>query len=265
MIKTENLVIFTGTNSELARPFVNYFSQQTKTKIIATFNNRPIQATKNIIPIQVNLENKQETSEKIKNILEKQDISYLKKLYLMHMIGMFKYEGEKQIPEIDRDGDEIDDEVYNSNITVFDNVYDILQEYINFQNNSSIQTYLFNIGSKRDYNPSRVPRRSYAIVKNILREKFKTLSHSYKNIHSLFINASTIDILKERQLRPLGEYKYWLSVDKIYQQSIQELQCLKGNKEVEIFKYHPLYETAFQYETLEQTHNRWMREMGKKR
>gem|GEM_PF-1902194 len=91
--------------------------------------------------------------------------------------------------------------MFASNVAVFNNIYDVVHKTL-FADDDQKELYLFNVGSKRDYNPSIVPRRSYAISKNILRNIFRYLSTTYSNVNSLFINASTIDISKERELRP---------------------------------------------------------------
>ncbi|MEI6773456.1 MAG: hypothetical protein WCL18_01105 [bacterium] len=70
----------------MAKPFVDYFSRQIHTKIIATFNNRPIALTDTIIPVQVDLQNRKETQDKISKVLQEQQLHDLKKVYIMHMI-----------------------------------------------------------------------------------------------------------------------------------------------------------------------------------
>jgi hypothetical protein len=257
---TETLVIYSGANSEIARPFLDFFSNQTWTKILALFKTSPIISTENIIPVKIDLLDINKTKNALLQSLQCNDFSMLKKIYFLHFVWGFKYEGKNQIPEIDNDNDGIDDEIFSSNITTFNNIFDILYTYRN-NSNKEIPITLFNIGSKRDHNPKAVPWPSYAIVKNKLRKKFSYLSNSWNNINGLFINAATIDISKERKLRPFGEYEYWLSVNEIFEKSILELQSADWYKELEIYKYHPKYETHFKQETLDNTHDRWLKEM----
>lgn len=262
MNKTKKLVIVSGANSELAQPFMDYFSQQTKTKIIAIFKNREIKDTKSIVPLQCDLMDDVHIKNKLIDVLLSSKDLNLDKMYFLHMIGSFKYEWLNQTPEVDLNWDWIDDDIYDSNIKTFDNVFAWIYDFFK-EIKKDIPLSLFNVGSKRDYDPTIVPWKSYSMVKNILRKKFQELSQKYKNINSLFVNAATIDISKERKLRPFGEYEYRLSINDIFEKSIHELENVEWYKELEIYKYHPKYETNFKNESLQDTHDRWMKEMWK--
>jgi hypothetical protein len=260
MKKPTELVILTGANSSLSLPFISYFNQKNTTKIIALFKNNPIEAKWNIIPLQCDLVVSEDIKHKLQEIFSSDLMSDIKKVYLMHMMWSFKYEGISQIPEKDDDKDGIDDDIFESNVTAFENVLNALQSSYTVDDNH--QLILFNVWSKRDYNPDGVPWKSYALAKNILRDKFKKLSDSNKNIQGLFINAGTIDIDKERILRPFGEYTFRLKPQEIFEWSIYELEHIEWYKELELYKFHPKYETHFREETLMDTHERWLKEMG---
>ena len=68
MNNPKKIVIISGANSELARPFISHFSQQINTKILALFRSNEIERTPSIIPLQCDLL-KEESKEKIFNAL----------------------------------------------------------------------------------------------------------------------------------------------------------------------------------------------------
>ncbi|MEI7478427.1 MAG: hypothetical protein WCJ81_08400 [bacterium] len=72
------------------------------------------------------------------------------------------------------------------------------------------------------------PWHSYSIVKNILREQFKKeVGLHPARMNALFVNAGTIDMDKERQLRPYADQEYRLSREELFEQTIHDLETVK--------------------------------------
>jgi hypothetical protein len=257
----KKLIIVSWFNSEIATPYINYFKNQSETKIVWLFKSRPVKHDNNIYPLECDLLNWQKIAHQLIDLLDTNQYEWIDKVFFLHFVWSFKYEWLSIDKDNDLNNDGIDDETFDTNINTFENVYETIK--IVMQNKwSDAKLTLFNIWSKRDYNPKNVPWPSYAIVKNMLRKKFHALTRENDNCNALFINAWTIDIEKERLLRPNWEYTYWLSTQEVFDQSINDLETVSWYKEIELFKYHPKYETEFKNETLLDTHNRWLYEMG---
>jgi hypothetical protein len=81
-------------------------------------------------------------------------------------------------------------------------------------------------------------------------------------VNSLFINAGTIDIEKERKLRPFADQEYWLTPQEVFDSTISTLVTASGYREMTLYKKHPQYNKKYENETLLETHKRRIREMG---
>jgi hypothetical protein len=256
------LAIITWANSQLASNYLDYF-QQTKKDVLATFQSHVIPNAWHLTAVKVDLENSLETKQVLFDIFNDKKIEQYSKIIFMHLVWKFFYEGLLMNHDCFH-------ETYKSSVTTFQNVYHPLQQYLlqKLWNSKHPDITLFNIWSISDMHFWEAPWHSYSLVKNILRrtfnhEVFTSMINKKNNVHWLFINAGTIDMDKEQQLRPFADQDYWLSRDELFTQTINELETVKWYLEKTLYRPHPQYEVKYKNETLEQTHQRRLQEMWK--
>ncbi len=252
----------TWANSQLWEKYISYF-QKNKADIVAIFNSTQIHKQEYVYPLQCNLQDTVATKKAILSLFSNNstlDIKHYDKIILMHLVGWFEYEWLQLDQKIFHN-------TYRSNVTTFENIYQTLQEYICINKIKIPEIILFNIWSISDKNVWRNPWPSYSIAKNIIRKRFEQevnfATAKWNIINALVINAGTVDMDKEKNLRPYADHDFWLSRDEVFEKTIQELETVKWYKEIEIYKPHPSYESKYMNETLIDTHTRWLVEMGK--
>lgn len=180
---------------------------------------------------------------------------------LIHTVGAFKFE-EEGIAEHDADGDGIDDEVYASNVTTFENVVVPLLERLR-QEKLSVRLTVCGFGSASDKYGVKYWQ-SYTRAKNMLREKLRSLTEeSGFDVRSIFVNVSTTDTGNENRLRPLADKTYWLSPQEIVERSVQAIEVSLQWSEIEIIKPMPGFTPEY-YRDSERILKKWKGEMGKK-
>jgi NADP-dependent 3-hydroxy acid dehydrogenase YdfG len=166
----------------------------------------------------------------------------------IHLPGEFRFEDENH-PIIDNDNDGLDDSIYHSNVTTFENITPALYRLVKNTNLLKIVA----IGSTADlYN---VPYwNSFTVAKNKLRALHRKFFGDHENnnkVSSVFINVSTTDGEQLAGERPYIDKTYVLQPTEIVSQSLEwillqsvlciEINILKSNPEWlddDYFKLH---------------------------
>lgn len=167
----------------------------------------------------------------------------------IHTVGKFKF-------EISGGGKDIDQDVYESNVTTFENIKNILLKKIPHKTN--IVFCCFGSISDRYHVPYW---KSYTQAKNQLRAVMKNVS-TLSHVRSVFINVSTVDTGNENKLRPYAEKSFWLAPDKIVRESMETI--LFGTQdyaEFDIFEPHPDFSKKY-YSDHQAILKKWTTELG---
>lgn len=156
----------------------------------------------------------------------------------IHLPGEFRFEDENH-PIFDHDGDGLDDSIYNSNVTTFENITSALYTLGDNCNHLRIVA----IGSTADLYD--VPYwNSFTRAKDKLRGLYRKFygDHEHRNaVSSLFVNVSTTDGSQLAGERPFIDKTYVLQPIEIVTQSAEwvlhptpscmEINILKSNPE----------------------------------
>lgn len=158
--------------------------------------------------------------------------------------------------ENDLDKDGINDKIFASNVSTFENIFGIIQKKI--LNNTNFIAICF--GSISD--KFNVPYwSSYTHSKNILREILKNLNKINPNYKGFFANVSTVDTGNENELRPNPlEKENWLSVQEIVVNTIDEFDKKYSYLEIDLFRNSPNYTNDF-FTSHSKILRRWLKQM----
>ena len=198
--------------------------------------------------------------EAVTSSFEQIPLSDIDEIVLIHSVGKFKFEPEGN-PEIDIDGDGIDDEVYKTNIETFLNILRSLLPRIENQHREgrALSLALCGLGSISDkYQVAYWS--SYTKAKNVLRSIiYNLVQEKPESVRGLFVNVSTVDTENENELRPFADKTYWLKAKEIANASLPFVLGEESGswKQVDVFKESPLFREGY-YEDLAEIRRQWM-------
>lgn len=180
------------------------------------------------------------------------------KIVYIHLPGEFRFEDENH-PIYDNDGDGLDDSIYHSNVTTFENTTPALYRLVKNCNHLRIVA----IGSTADLYD--VPFwNSFTRAKDKLRGLFRKFYGDHENgnkVSSLFVNVSTTDGSQLAGERPYIDKTYVLQPPEIVLGS-QEfiLSNTKSCIEINILKSNPEWMDDDYFE-LHNIRERWYHDM----
>ncbi len=249
----KHLVIVSGSTGDLGRAYLEYYSKQSDTVCYGLTRREEKHPVSGVTYLSSNLEDAVATKEQIQKI----SLDGTTDVLLIHPVGKFKFEANG-IPEIDKEQDGIDDEVYRSNVDTFHHVVRPLLEQRKKHN--FIPLTLVAFGSLSD--PYTVPWwGSYTRSKLILREEMRTISRIEPRIKSLFVNLSSVKTKNEQKTRPSADIRYWLSPEQIVTRTIPLLEtCPLPYQEADLFNPFPDYHISY-YTEYDKLREKWIREM----
>lgn len=208
-------------------------------------------------------------AELVRKTIEKQaPLDSKQQVIFIHPVGKFKFEPNKK-PEIDLDGDGIDDEVLESNVSTFGNIEEPLSRFVK---QLSKVTNIVEVGFGSVSDKYKVPFwLSYSRSKDILRGEIsgraRRNSHNIK-VRGIFVNVSSVNTRNENNLRPNADRTYWLEPNEIVNDT---LRLIIGDNqrddhelryvETDVFKPRPDFDPNVYYSE-EVVLERWKREMG---
>lgn len=250
-MKHKKLAIISGATGSLGQAYLQILSKR-GIKCIGLSRKKPKKKRKSVTYLHSDLLDKFETKKALGGI----NIEEYGEVIVIHTVGKFKFEENKK-PELDINGDGIDDFVFDSNIKTFENILNFLLKKIDKKSKLTLCAF----GSVSD--KYEVPFwKSYTKSKNVLREIIKKYSNN-QNMRGVFVNVSTVDTKNENLLRPSASKKYWLTSEKIVQRTKKEI--FNGKRkfiELDIFKPNPDFKKDY-YLNHEEIFKKWKKEMKK--
>ncbi len=254
------LAIVTGVNGALGRAYANRFAIQDAFKCIGISRSVVPDKSPKVTYIEnIDLLDPERTKILADRYLPLDDVS---EVLLVHPVGKFKFE-KNQEPEIDRDDDGIDDEVYASNVNTFKNIEGPLAQLVKEQGKIT-DLLLCGFGSVSDR--YKVPLwLSYSRAKDILRQYFSVRTRqngSNIQVKGVFVNVSSVNTGNENKLRPFADKTHWLEPEEIVDDSFPViLQRRIRNIEMDVFNPIVGFDPE-KYYSVESVRERWLREMG---
>jgi NADP-dependent 3-hydroxy acid dehydrogenase YdfG len=257
----KRIIIVTGASGVVGQEYVEYFSQQPHTTCVAVSRRDLGYQCENTTSVIVDLLHKQEVEHAFGSL----NFSEIDEVVFIHPVGKFKYE-ENGIPEIDLDGDGIDDDIYKTNVETFTNVLRVLVPNIEEerQNGRDVHLALCGLGSISDKYQVKYWS-SYTKAKDVLRSIVYTLVQERSEyVRGLFVNVSTVDTKNENELRSSADKSYWLEADELVRSSIPFLlhEIAGSWKQVDIFRESPYFREGY-YEDWTLVRKAWQEQMKK--
>lgn len=241
------LVLISGVSGAMGRTYYKYF---VRLKGVVCFGiaRRPSSDSRHVA---LDLLDK----EKAEAFVQLLPIEGVSEILYMHLIGMAKFEPDGK-PEIDHDGDGIDDEVYSSNVLTLKN---IVSPLVKRAEELKIPISIVNICSISDV--YIVPLwQSYSRSKNIVRQYMKSQPAFVRNI---IINISSLKADLEKYGRPFADTSYWLNPRELLERSLPviEIRLPVRTIEVDIFNPDPNYGPEY-FTNIPLLLEKWRRDMG---
>jgi len=240
-----SLFLITGASGKLGLAFIEKLKEQ-GAKIVGISRKEIL--IEGVETFKADLLREEEVNDTLKLI----DLRSYQDIYLIHAVGKFKFEKDRQnIVDANQDG--VDDEVYATNVITLKN---ILKTLLSQKYSTKIKVCTFASISDK-YN---IPFwRSYTMSKNVMRGYLKELcKEGY--IQALVVNVSTVDTGNENNLRPRADKTYWLDTVEIVATALPELYTLSGYKEIDVIKERPGFSKDY-YLDHEAILKKWENEM----
>ncbi|MBW2990344.1 hypothetical protein KY348_01425 [Candidatus Woesearchaeota archaeon] len=246
----QTLVVIAGATGSIGNAYHQYYSKKQRTKCIGLSRQKPGFYKINLLkPLE---------TQKFARQLELKGIEHL---ILIHSIGIDKFE-INGTPEIDRDKDGIDDEVYKSNVLTFTTLAKPLTERVTRHNyKKKLKTILTFCGIGSISDTYSVPFwQSYSKSKNILREYIRNLVS--ENTRGMFVNVSSVNTGKEKQYRPCANTTHWITPQEVVRKSIPYIE----NKdvlwqEIALFRPNPKYTPSY-FKDHKKLLEKWIKDLG---
>ncbi|MFA6460646.1 MAG: hypothetical protein WCV90_00125 [Candidatus Woesearchaeota archaeon] len=187
------------------------------------------------------------------------DVRDVSGIVYMHAIGIDKFEPQGK-PQIDHDGDGIDDEVLTSNYLTFSHLAEPLIDRVRKAN---VPLTICNIGSISDV--FQVPYwQSFTKAKNKVRQFCKSVNE--EGIHSLVLNvSSTLDEEGNTYGRKNVDTNYWQTTSELVEKSFETLdsfyQSASNYAEFDLFKFNPSFRRDY-FTNLPALYATWQRDLG---
>ncbi|MEI6773457.1 MAG: hypothetical protein WCL18_01110 [bacterium] len=100
-------------------------------------------------------------------------------------------------------------------------------------------------------------------INTIMRDKLRSIAEEESNHHIVMLSLSTVATETEKKYRQFADQSYWLSGNDVVDKSISTINNRKNvYEDLPIYKYHPLYESYFKNETIDQRIERFKKEIG---
>lgn len=248
------LAIVTGAKGKLGENYVKEFSKK-DFECLAIVRSNPSELINGVVYKNANLLDKRQVKKALKDI----EWRKYEEIIIAHPVGMFKFE-EYGIPSKDTDMDGIDDEIFASNVLTFTNLFSIICKSLSkITVKPKIKILAF--GSiTHDYN---IPFwQSYTKSKQILKDSIKkAINKGDMQVKCVFVNVSTVDTGNERNLRPFGNRRYWLSTGEIVSVSLKYLNKKENWTEINVYKDNPKFNPTW-YTNHENVLKRWKEQMN---
>jgi NAD(P)-dependent dehydrogenase (short-subunit alcohol dehydrogenase family) len=254
----KTLVIVSGANGTLGRLYLQRFGSMDGFSCIGIVRQLDAARPFSGIGIQVDLLDQAQTAREIQNI----NLLEIKDIIFVHAVGKFKFE-ENGRPDLDRNHDGIDDEIYSSNVETFSNVVNPLLARLQREasDRNSIPISVCAFGSVSD--KYEVPFwRSFSKAKNILKGILGEMVESSGGfVRGTFINVSSVNTYNENTLRPNADTSGWLQPEDVVEQSLPFILDYSVSwKEIDIFKSVPGFGPHY-YRDLKRILKKWKKEM----
>lgn len=262
MNNKKNIILITGVSSIIGEEFSRYYSYGSD-NLVFTLGRKFIRSCGNTQHLIVDLLDYDKIKQKILFVLEQTKNDLIENVCIIHWAGKSKNELLGITPIIDLDGDDIDDEMFDSQIKTFDNLYDSVSSFFK-QNNlyNEIKFTIIGMGSWIDKFNSPI-HKSMREINNLMRDKLKLMAFENHNHHTIMLSLSTVATETEKQYRRFADQTYWLSGRDVVDKSIETINDWKNvYEDISIYRYHPLYESYFKNETNDQRIERFKREIG---
>lgn len=191
--------------------------------------------------------------------IESLNFSNVGRIIYMHSIGIDKFEPYGR-PEIDEDGDGIDDEVRTSNLTTFLNLF---RPLIYRAKKEDTPLTICSIGSISD--AFEVPYwQSFSRTKNEVRRICKSMSRG--NVKCLFLNVgSTLDDEGRTYGRKYADTRYWQTSRELVDKSFGIVDGFQESPasyaEFDFFKPNPSFREDY-FTNLPELYTIWQKELG---
>jgi len=265
-------VIVTGAQGALAQEYLRSFSELTQgetQRVIGlhrrTLTGEELVSSDDVTYVQVDLSDR-EITEKVLSALK---IEECKRLIVVNTIGKFKAEFKGE-PEIDVDGDGIDDEIKLSNVGVAENITSFLEGEL--AKHKELQCEFINFGSVVENEYSRHSAKlqhikSYCLAKQEMEATVQEASRKDGRFSAAIFRLPTLDTEQEHRLRPYAEYTQdWISPRVIVSRTLSEIierNTLDSNdRYLEVDIYPKDFTEAERSAYIEQHLERWLREAG---
>eukprot|EP01126_Amoeba_proteus_P024402 TRINITY_DN245_c0_g1_i2.p1 TRINITY_DN245_c0_g1~~TRINITY_DN245_c0_g1_i2.p1 ORF type:complete len:258 (-),score=52.00 TRINITY_DN245_c0_g1_i2:72-845(-) len=250
------LVLVTGANGAVGKCYLDYYLREPETICVAIsrgpMETKAVHFTTDLLDASAT-----------RSIVEKLDMSNVRKVIFIHAVGKFKYE---------RDPSQIDPEVYESNYNTFLNISEPL---LNRMREEHTKEHKMNIvlcafGSVSDQ--YKIPLwQSYTYAKDTLRDYIQSLTCLPEHqglVRGVFINVSTTDTGNENALRPRvteEEKKFWLKPSTILDRSIPHLNATSPLwEEIDVYEFMPGFLPEDYYRNHDKIKDKWDRQTGVK-
>ncbi len=155
-------------------------------------------------------------------------------LTLIHTIGKFKFEANSTLR---RANDAIDTDVFESNVTTYKNIVHSLLDKRNQCKSAKtmpIKSILF--GSLSDGH--NIPWwHSYSVAKNSLKELAESFAAQNEYFSSFCFNLGSLNTKEERDLRPCGDPRFWVTPQKVVKQSMDFVEGFRDP----VIRYHDIF------------------------
>lgn len=246
----KKLVIIAGANRGIGRTFLEYYQSQERTTVQG-INRSGSSGNK------LDLMNEEAVHEFVDGL----NLETASEVIYLHSIGVMKFE-PKGKPEIDRDLDGIDDEVYASN---YQTLVNFAEPLIERTHKLDLPLTICTIGSISDL--FKVPFwQSFYRAKNLMRAFCKTIPE--KNVASIVLNVGSMTDGKESVFgRTQADTRYWQTSQELLEKSISLLDSFQQLRtpyaEFDFYKHNPLFREDH-YTNLPKLYAQWARDMGYK-
>lgn len=262
---SKDLVFVTWSSSVIGECFSKYYGYCNDTLVFTLGRTPIIHQMKSTQHLIVDLLQKEQVMGNITSVLEPLRNELIKNVYIVHGAWKSKNELLWITPIIDLDADGMDDEMYAAQIETFDNTYSCVHDFIKLQKRfDDVKFTVVGMWSLLDTCDSPI-HKSMREINNLMRSKLQILAKNESNHHTIMLSLSTVATESEKQYRKFADQSYWLSWSEVVDKSIETISHRKNiYEDIPIYKYHPLYESYFKYETNEQRIIRFKKEIGLK-
>lgn len=247
----EKLVIVTGADGALGRAFLDHYAQDPNATAVGVYHEEVRRRVDGVRYVKCDLSNALETRTKVQRLEIPDGIDGIT---FIHAVGGFKFEEDG--PEIDADGDGIDDNVYRANVETFEYFYVPLARKLDGQPLTLTMCSFGSISDEHD-----VPYwRSYSRSKLRLRE-FMLREAEKENVRGRFISLSSTKTENEERMRPHADQTFWLEPGEIVAYAAPLLSDDASWREGKVFKPSPHYSPDL-FTNHEVLLERWRRRWG---